>query len=122
MGWRRIFVRDLELEASIGVLESERAIRQALVISITLEVDDSPVARDRIEEVVDYRRPVEHARAIVARGHIDLVETLADRLADACLAEPGVRSVLVRIEKPGAIPDAAAAGVELFRESPGQPT
>jgi len=118
MGRRHIFVRELELDASIGVLEAERARPQRLVVSVTLEVDDAPVASDRIDQVVDYRRPVEHARALAAAGHIDLVETLADRLAAACLAEPGVRNVLIRIEKPGAIPGAAAAGVELFRESP----
>jgi dihydroneopterin aldolase len=117
MASRHIFVRDLKLKASIGVLDHERAKPQALVVTVTLEVDDAPVARDAIDEVVDYRLAVDHAHAILAEGHIDLVETFADRLATACLDHPGVRSVRLRVEKPDAIPGAAAAGVELFRES-----
>ena len=117
MGTRHIFVRDLKLDAFIGVLDHERAELQTLVVSITLEVDDTPLTTDTIDNAVDYRKPVELARAILAEGHIDLVETFADRLASACLDQPGVMNARIRIEKPAAIPDAAAAGVELFRES-----
>ncbi len=117
MGTRHIFIRDLKLDASIGVLDHERAGPQTLIVSITLEVDDAPLTDDTIDNAVDYRRPVELARAIVADGHIDLVESFADRLATACLDQPGVMTARIRVEKPAAIPDAAAAGVELFRES-----
>ena len=117
MGTRHIFVRDLKLDASIGVLDHERAQRQTLIVSITLEIDETPLPNDHIDNAVDYRKPVDHARAILNEGHIDLVETFADRLAIACLDEPGVLNVRIRIEKPAAIPGAAAAGVELFRES-----
>lgn len=117
MGTRHIFIRELKLDASIGILDHERSAPQTLVISITLEVDDTPLTEDTIDGAVDYRRPVELARAILADGHIGLVETFADRLASACLDQPGVMNVRIRIEKPAAIPDAAAAGVELFRES-----
>lgn len=115
MGTRRIFVRDLKLAASIGVLDHEREAPQDLIVTITLDIDDRPLARDHIGEVVDYRRPVEHARAILAAGHIDLVETFAERLAEACLGEPGVTAAHIRVEKPAAIPGAAAAGVEISR-------
>ncbi len=115
MGTRRIFVRDLRLTASIGVLDHERETAQDLIVTITLDVEDQPPEQDDIGEVVDYRRPVDHARAILDAGHIDLVETFADRLAEACLAEPGVTAVQIRVEKPAAIADAAAAGVELTR-------
>ena len=115
MGTRRIFVRDLRLTASIGVLEHERETPQDLIVTITLDVDDRPLARDHIEEAVDYRRPVEHARAILEAGHIDLVETFAERLADACLDEPGVTAAHIVVEKPAAIAGAAAAGVEVTR-------
>jgi dihydroneopterin aldolase len=117
MGRRHIFVRDLRLEASIGILEHERKAPQILVVSITLEVEDTPLGAGGLDDVVDYRTPADLARAILAEGHIDLVEIYADRLATACLGEPGVRNVKVRVEKPAAIPDAAGAGVELYRES-----
>lgn len=117
MGTRHIFVRDLKLDASIGVLDHERQVTQHLLVSVTLEVDDTPVTRDDIAHAIDYRMPVAHARRILEEGHIDLVESFVDRLANACLAHPGVRNVRIRAEKPAAIPDAAAAGVDLYRES-----
>lgn len=115
MGTRHIFVRDLRLEASIGIFDHERETPQTLVVSITLEVGDQAVRDGQLSDVVDYRRPVEHAHAILAEGHIDFVESFADRLATACLAERGVLAVTIRVEKPAAIPDAEAAGVEVVR-------
>jgi dihydroneopterin aldolase len=56
----------------------------------------------------------ESARAIAAEGHIDLVETFAERLAQACFADDRVTRARVRVEKPLALaPHAAAAGVEI---------
>jgi dihydroneopterin aldolase len=57
---------------------------------------------------------VAHAKAIAAAGHIGLVESFAQRLAEACFEEPRVLRARVRVEKPHALaPDAAAAGVEI---------
>jgi dihydroneopterin aldolase len=54
------------------------------------------------------------ARAIADAGHIDLVETFAERLAQACFADARVTRARVRVEKPLALaPHAAAAGVEI---------
>ena len=50
---------------------------------------------------------------IVSEGHVGLVETFAERLALDCLLDPRVRAVTVRIEKPGALAAAAAAGCEV---------
>jgi len=58
-------------------------------------------------------------RAIVAAGHIKLVETLAERIAAACLADTRVRLVHVRVEKLDVFQDAAAAGVAIVRHRSG---
>ena len=55
------------------------------------------------------------ARAIVERGHINLVETLAEKIAVLCLANGRVRSVRVRVEKLDIVPDAQSVGVEIER-------
>ncbi len=107
----RVFVRGLRIDAEIGLYPHERERRQPLLVDITIELAPIPVRRFR--DTVDYDWLAGHARTLAARGHVDLVETYAQALAAACLGDERVRSVSVRVEKPDAIADAAAAGVEV---------
>lgn len=108
----KVFVRGLKLDVEIGAYAHELGRTQPLVIDVELE---APVAGvEGLADVVNYEKVVKAAKAIAAEGHIDLVESFAERLARACLADPRVTSARVRIEKPHALaPDAEAAGVEL---------
>jgi len=113
---RRIFVRDLELAALIGVHRHEQDGRQRVRINLDLDVleGDHP-SQDRLSDVVCYAEIVAGVREIVAAGHINLVETLAERIAARCLADGRVRSARVRIEKLDVFADAASVGVEIER-------
>lgn len=123
LGLRHVFVRGLTLEASIGVHGHERLARQPVRIGIELAVEDdgarpmsrAPVGRDDLARVVDYERVAAVTRAIVAEGHVMLVETLAERIAEACLSDHRVRIVRVTVEKPEALPDAHSVGVTIER-------
>lgn len=113
---RRVFVRDLKLDAYIGAYEKEQGVPQPVKIDLEIEVmEPSNPVSDRLEDVVCYNRLTQGIKAIIDEGHIKLVETLAERVADLALSHPMIHSVLVRIEKPNAIPEAAAAGVEIVR-------
>lgn len=114
-GIRHLFVRDLVLDASIGVYEHEHRQAQRVRVNLDLAVDETGPADDRIDRVVSYEPLVTTARRIVAERHVKLVETLAERLAEACLIDARVRFVRVRIEKLDVFPDAAAVGVEIER-------
>jgi dihydroneopterin aldolase len=70
---------------------------------------------DELGRVVDYEAIVNRVRAIVAAGHVQLVETLAERLAESCLSDQRVLSARVRVEKLDVFADAASAGVEVER-------
>ncbi len=113
---RRIFVRDLELAALIGVHRHEQDGRQRVRINLDLDVleGDHP-AQDRLSDVVCYADIVAGVRAIVAAGHINLVETLAERIATQCLSDRRVRSARVRVEKLDVFADASSVGVEIER-------
>ncbi len=113
---RRIFVRDLELAALIGVHRHEQDGRQRVRINLDLDVleGDHP-AQDRLSDVVCYAEIVAGVRAIVAAGHINLVETLAERIAAQCLSDRRVRSARVRVEKLDVFADASSVGVEIER-------
>jgi len=106
-----VFVRGLRVEAGIGVHDHELGRLQPLVIDVTLEL--TPAAVERLADTINYETVAQAAHAIVAEGHVGLVETFAERLASACLDDGRVRRCTVRIEKPGALDGAAAAGCEV---------
>ena len=112
----RLFVRDLALSARVGVNDGEADHRQRLIVSIDAFVNrpTDPFADD-INLVVSYDRFIDAARAVAAGPHINLVETVAERIAAACLDEPGVRRVIVRVEKPDVVEDAGSVGAEIER-------
>ena len=84
---------------------------QPLVVDVELDLGAAPV--ERLADTLDYDGVARIVRELAAGPHIALIETFAERAAVACLADPRVLSVVVRVEKPGAIPDAAAAACEV---------
>jgi 7,8-dihydroneopterin aldolase/epimerase/oxygenase len=112
----RIFIRDLEMIASVGVYEFEKVRPQRIRVSIDLNVGPrAPDATDTADTVLSYENIVKATRAIVATGHFHLIETLAEKIAAECLHHYTVGSVKVKIEKPDIFPDAATVGIEIER-------
>jgi 7,8-dihydroneopterin aldolase/epimerase/oxygenase len=114
----RVFVRDLVLDAEIGVREREQGRRQRVRFNVDLWVrlPQGGPQRDQIDEVLSYSDVVQGIRDIVASGHIRLVETLAERVAAMALGDPRVANVRVRVEKLDAYSD-ATVGVEIERRA-----
>ena len=120
---RHVFLRDLVLSASIGVHPHEHTTRQRIRINVDLAVEDDSarglsragVGRDELSRVVDYEKVADSIRALVAAGHVRLVETLAERIAEACLADHRVQLARIRVEKLDIFADATSAGVEIER-------
>ncbi len=115
LSMRHVFVRNLELLAHIGVYGHEQGKPQPIRINLDLAVTDTAVTEDRLESVVDYAVITDKVRAIVNKGHVNLAETLAERIASACLEDDRVRSARVRVEKLLALPGAESGGVEIER-------
>ena len=108
----KIFVTGLKVEAHIGVYAHEKGRAQPLIIDAELDV--ATAAFNRLTDTVNYEMVGQAAQAILAEGHIGLVETFAERLARACLSDPKVLRARVRVEKPMALaPHAQSAGVEI---------
>ena len=109
----KVFVTGLKVQAEIGVYRHEIGRVQPLLIDVELDVPSAGAAR--LSETLNYETILVAAREIAGAGHIDLVETFAQRLAQACLADDRVTRARVRVEKPLALaPDAVAAGVEII--------
>lgn len=122
MPTRRIFFSQLAIDSRIGILDHERGATQPLHVDAEFEVDAPNAPReDDIREVLDYRRLRESIVDECSRTHVDLLETLCDRLAERLLREyPDVQAVRLRIGKPMAFADCAAVGIEVNvrRENP----
>ncbi len=113
---QRVFVRGLSIEARVGVYKHEMINPQPLILDVELELDARVrPSHDEMAEALDYDWIAAEARRLGAAAHLKLIETFAEQLAQACFCDARVRGVRIRIEKPRAIPSAAAAGVEIVR-------
>jgi dihydroneopterin aldolase len=109
----KVFVRGLRLQAEIGVYEHEYGRTQPLVVDVEMEVEGG--GWERIADTINYETIAAMAKVVASEGHFQLVEGFADRLGLACLEDPRVTSVRVRVEKPEALAAVAdAAGAELL--------
>ena len=113
----RIFVRGLNIQASIGVHPHEYESTQPIIIDIELDMGDMDLpSDDRLHETLDYGVVAEKAEALALEAHVQLVETLAERIADWALgADPRVQRCAVSISKPQALLKADFAGVEVIK-------
>src|SRR6202007_1450953 len=94
----KVFGRGVRIDARIGVHAHERGRLQPVLIDVELEVEDRRI--EGIADTVDYEEVAGWARRTPEVGHVDLVEHFAERLGQACLDDPRVGSVRVRVEKP----------------------
>jgi len=125
-GLRHVFLRDMVLPASIGIYPHEHAAPQRIRVNVDLGVLDesgpgmtrAPVGRDELSRVVNYESVAQSVRSIVGVGHVMLVETLAERIAEECLLDERVQLARIRVEKLDVFADAASAGVEIERRQP----
>lgn len=99
----RIALTGLRVRGHHGVLAAERADGQDFVVDAVLEVDLRPAgASDDLADTLDYGVLASQLAAVVAGEPVDLIETLAARLAEVCLADGRVVSVEVTVHKPAA--------------------
>lgn len=117
--FRLVFIRDLVIPWLIGVHRHEHEGKQRVRINIELKVaeDDRPID-DSLPNVVCYEALVDGIRDLADSGHVNLVETLADRIAERCLADGRVSKATVRVEKLDVFDDVASVGIEIERTNP----
>jgi dihydroneopterin aldolase len=99
----RIAVRGISAHAHHGVYDWERERGQTFRIDAVLELDTAPAAaEDDLDRTVNYAALAQQLHAVLTGEPVDLLETLAQRLADTCLADPLVDAVEITVHKPEA--------------------
>lgn len=112
----KVFIRDLTFNAILGILPEERVQPQPVIINLTLITDITVAAASKnIGDTLNYAEVADAARGLTVEGEYLLIETLVEDIAKVCL-EAGADAVSVRVEKPNAVSEASAVGVEIYRE------
>jgi dihydroneopterin aldolase len=111
-----VYIRGLRVDTVIGVHPWERKVRQVLEFDLELASDTALAARsDAIADALDYHAVAERVRALAAASSCQLVETLAETVASALMAEFAVPWLRIRLDKPGAVPGSSGVGVLIER-------
>ena len=113
-----VFIRELRADTVIGVYDWERSIRQTLVLDLELASDNRAAAvTDGIAEAVDYDAISKRVLAYVQASEFQLIETLAERVAEIVLTEFNIPWLRLKLGKPGAVAEADDVGVIIERGS-----
>lgn len=111
-----IFLRELVVETTIGIWEWERKIRQQVSIDLDMGADIARAAKsDSVDATLNYKAVAKRVQEFVGQSEFQLVETLAEKIAQLVLDEFEVPWVKVRVSKPRAISGANDVGVLISR-------
>jgi len=112
----KIFIRELALRCIIGIYPEERREKQDIIINVEIHADLRRAGRsDDLNDTVNYKEIKKAILKLVENSAFQLIESLAERIADIALAHDMAQQVVVTIDKPGALRFAKASAVEITR-------
>ncbi|GCF91860.1 MULTISPECIES: dihydroneopterin aldolase [Shewanella] len=112
----KVLIRQLRVDTVIGVYEWEKTIHQSLLLDLDMAWDNKPAAAtDDYQYALCYETVSNRLTELITEHPIELIETVAERVADCLLQEFNVTWVKVVVMKPGAVATAAFVGVEIER-------
>jgi len=112
----KVIITNLRARGILGIHDWERVTPREIIINATIFTDTWPAAQsDDIADCVSYSDMARNLRAHVESAARMTVESLANDLAEICLQEPKVIKVVLRVDKPGAVPEADSVAVEIER-------
>ena len=111
-----VFIKQLEVVTIVGVYDWEKSLQQKLYFDLEMAFDNRPAAEaDDINLALDYSKIAERVCAFVEKQRSDLLETLAESVAQLLMTEFGITWVKIRLHKPGALPNVSSLGVQIER-------
>ena len=113
---QQVFLKDFEVICSIGVHKHEKKRPQKLLLNLELNVENIASFGDKLEFAVCYEEIANKIRSIASRGHMNLIETFAERIVSCCKEDIRIKRVKIRIEKPRVIKGALSAVVKISRD------
>ena len=112
----KVFIRDLEINMSVGIYDQERENKQRVIINITMDVETNFKKEvSSIKNVVSYEDIVNSVIKMAKSKHYELLEEFAEKISDICLNNQKVKDVFVSVEKPDIIKECKSVGIEIRR-------
>lgn len=113
-----VFIRDLRIDTVVGIYDWERKVRQTVSLDLDMATDiRQAAASDKIDDALDYKAVAKRLIAYVESQSFELVETLAERVAEIVLNEFPVPWLRLSLSKPGAVRGSKSVGVIIERGS-----
>lgn len=111
-----VFIRQLQVDAVIGVYDWEKTIRQQLLLDLELTTNTQQAAlSDDLRKTLDYAVIAQQVTELIQAEPVGLIETVAERVAQLLLAGFATTHVKVTVSKPAAVPTAQTVGVSIVR-------
>ena len=112
----KVIIKNLRVHGILGIHDWERVTPREIVINATMFTDTWPAAQsDDISDCVSYSEMARKLRTHTESAARMTVEALTNDLAEICLQEPRVTKVILRVDKPGAVPEVDSVAVEIER-------
>jgi len=113
-----VYISDLKVDTVIGIFDWERRIRQTVSLDLEMATDiRKAAASDHIDDALDYKSIGKRLIQFIEDSHFQLVETLAERVAEIVVSEFKVPWVKVSLNKKGAVRHASGVGIVIERSS-----
>ncbi len=116
-GFYHVQINELILMTSIGIHKHEKIKKQRICISLSLKVvDNLKTVNESITNVVSYEHIINKLKKLLSKGHIELLETLSEKIFEMCFQDARILSIWMRLEKLDVFDDAKSVGVEIIRD------
>ena len=116
--WHKILIRNLVFPMKIGIYKHEKSKKQRVRVNLELRVyQKKDSINDRIDNVICYEDIIKLIKNIASSKHLNLVETLAEKIAEECLQIPESFLCKIKVEKLDVFDELESVGVEIVRES-----
>ena len=112
----KVYIKNLKVEAIIGIFEWEREVKQIISVDIEMDFDNKKAARsDDIEDALDYKKVGKRVSAFIQGSKAKLVESRAEKVAKIILQEFPVSRLILTLSKPGALRGSESVGISITR-------
>ena len=110
-----ILIKDLILKASVGIYPKEKIRKQKVRFNISIIATDNIKTKNDISEFVSYEDIIKNVKNIINKGHIPLIENLAQNIAEKCLINKKILKIEIMIEKLETFKEAQSVGIKIVR-------
>ena len=110
-----VLVKDLILKASVGIYPKEKIRKQKVRFNISITAKDNIKTKNDISEFVSYEDVIKNVKNVINRGHTQLIENLAQNIAEKCLINKRILKIEIMIEKLETFKEARSVGIKIIR-------